>query len=65
MVREIAVPTILKQLKENQLMFYLYIKTHSKTGLKYLGYTQKKDPFSYTGSGTYWKRHLKKHGEFL
>lgn len=42
-------------------MFHLYIKTHKKTGLKYLGQT-KKDPYVYNGSGTYWMSHLKKHG---
>lgn len=42
-------------------MFYLYVKTHNVTGLKYLGYT-KQDPFKYKGSGKYWKRHLQKHG---
>ena len=41
---------------------YLYVKTHSKTGLKYLGKTAQKDPHKYRGSGTYWKAHLKKHG---
>lgn len=40
---------------------YLYIKTHNKTGLKYLGKT-KKNPYEYKGSGVYWKRHIKKHG---
>jgi len=40
---------------------YLYIKTHNKTGLKYLGKTVK-DPFKYKGSGTYWLRHIKKYG---
>ena len=39
----------------------LYKKTHRKTGLKYLGYTSQ-DPFSYTGSGKYWCRHIKVHG---
>jgi hypothetical protein len=43
-------------------MLYLYVKTHAKTGLKYLGYTTSKDPYVYTGSGKYWKRHLKKYG---
>lgn len=43
-------------------IYYLYIKTHSKTGLKYLGYTTQ-DPSKYNGSGSYWKRHLKKHGD--
>lgn len=40
---------------------YIYLKTHNKTGLKYLGKTNK-DPFSYKGSGKYWKRHIKQHG---
>ena len=43
-------------------IYYLYIKEHTKTGLKYLEKTQAKDPFKYTGSGKYWKRHLYKHG---
>ena len=42
-------------------MIYLYLKTCNKTGLKYLGKTIK-DPFKYNGSGTYWCRHLNKHG---
>jgi len=41
---------------------YLYVKTHNKTGLKYLGQTSAKDPHKYHGSGVYWKLHLKKHG---
>lgn len=40
----------------------LYLKTHNKTGLKYLGKTVG-DPFSYKGSGKVWQRHLKKHGD--
>lgn len=44
------------------MTIYLYIKTHNDTGLKYFGKTTKKDPHKYTGSGKYWKRHLKKHG---
>ncbi len=43
-------------------MFYLYIKTHNKTGLKYLGKTSREDPYSYKGSGIIWSRHLKKYG---
>lgn len=42
-------------------MIYLYKKTHNKTGLKYLGKTIR-DPYKYPGSGLYWKRHLKEHG---
>ena len=43
-------------------MFYLYVKTHTITGLKYLGYTSSKNPHRYPGSGIYWNSHLKKHG---
>jgi hypothetical protein len=43
---------------------YLYIKQHTKTGLKYFGKTTK-DPIQYLGSGKHWKRHIKKHGEFV
>lgn len=43
-------------------MFYLYIKTHNKTKMKYLGKTSSKNPYSYRGSGKYWKNHIKKHG---
>lgn len=42
---------------------YLYVKTHSKTGLKYFGKTTKDDPHKYLGSGLYWRKHLKKHGK--
>ena len=42
-------------------MYYLYLKTHNVTGLKYLGKTNS-DPFKYKGSGIVWSRHLKKHG---
>jgi len=44
------------------MTIYLYIKTHNKTGLKYLGKTEKKNPDSYKGSGVLWKKHIKKHG---
>lgn len=42
---------------------YLYIKQHALTGLLYFGQTSKSDPVSYLGSGLYWKRHIKTHGE--
>ena len=42
-------------------IYYLYKKTHNITGLKYLGKTCK-DPFGYSGSGKYWLRHLRQHG---
>jgi hypothetical protein len=44
------------------MFIYLYLKTHNKTGLKYLGQTTK-NPQTYLGSGVYWLRHLKEHGE--
>lgn len=43
-------------------MIYLYVKTHNKTGLKYLGKTVKKDPHAYKGSGKVWRDHCSKHG---
>jgi len=44
------------------MIIYLYVKTHNKTGLKYLGKTTSTDPHRYPGSGLYWTRHLKEHG---
>lgn len=46
------------------MTYYLYVKTHSITGLKYLGQTRSKDPHKYPGSGKYWANHLKKHGKY-
>lgn len=43
-------------------MYYLCIKTHNKTGLKYLCQTKQKNPFKYLGSGVRWKNHLRIHG---
>lgn len=43
------------------IKYFLYKKTHNKTGLRYLGYTTK-NPHEYPGSGKYWKRHIKTHG---
>jgi len=43
------------------MCIYLYVKTHNKTGLKYLGKTTK-DPFVYQGSGLDWQKHIKEHG---
>ena len=43
------------------MKIYLYLKTHAKTGLKYLGKTIT-DPYTYLGSGKRWRRHLAKHG---
>lgn len=38
------------------------IKTHNKTGLKYLCQTKRKNPFKYPGSGKHWRSHLNFHG---
>ena len=46
-------------------MYYLCIKTHNKTGLKYLCQTQKKNPHKYLGSGTRWLNHLRTHGNSI
>jgi hypothetical protein len=43
-------------------IYTLYVKTHRKTGLKYLGQTSQ-DPFKYPGSGVDWKDHLKQFGK--
>jgi len=40
----------------------LCLKTHNKTGLKYLCITSRQDPSKYLGSGTNWLKHIKKHG---
>jgi hypothetical protein len=45
------------------MTIYLYVKTHNKTGLKYLGKTTQ-DPYTYLGSGVDWKQHLKENGEY-
>ena len=41
----------------------LYIKQHSITKKKYFGKTSTQDPIKYLGSGTYWQKHIKKHGK--
>jgi hypothetical protein len=42
-------------------IYYLYVKTHNITGLKYLGYTKREDPYKYKGSGKKWLSHINKH----
>jgi hypothetical protein len=44
------------------MTIYLYKKTHRVTGLKYLGKTISVDPYSYTGSGIMWRKHLDEYG---
>lgn len=41
---------------------WLYVKQHLVTGLKYFGKTTAVDPYTYAGSGIYWKNHLREHG---
>jgi hypothetical protein len=46
-------------------MHFLLLKIHNKTNLKYLCKKTTKDEYkcyTYKGSGVYWKKHLKKHG---
>lgn len=45
---------------------YLYIKQHTVTGKLYFGKSQSKTVkqlLKYTGSGTHWTNHIKKHGK--
>lgn len=42
-------------------IYYLYKKTHNKTGLNYLGYTTR-NPLTYNGSGIVWNNHLRENG---
>ncbi|MEI6423087.1 MAG: hypothetical protein WCP55_12775 [Lentisphaerota bacterium] len=46
-------------------IYYLMIKTHNITGLKYLCQTTRKDPHKYLGSGIYWRDHLASHGNTI
>ena len=43
-------------------IYYLMIKIHNITGLRYLCQTKKKDPYKYLGSGKDWRHHLKMYG---
>jgi hypothetical protein len=44
------------------MTIYLYVKQHRVTKLKYFGKTTVSDPYKYNGSGLYWSKHLKIHG---
>lgn len=43
---------------------YLYIKRHTVTGMLYFGKSTRDEDgmIRYSGSGKYWKQHIKKHG---
>jgi len=43
------------------MAIHLYVKKCTHCELRYFGKTMGSDPISYTGSGIYWKDHLKKH----
>jgi hypothetical protein len=44
------------------MTIYLYIKVHTKTGLKYFGKTTR-NVNQYYGSGKYWQKHISSHGK--
>lgn len=44
------------------MITHLYIKLHTKTGLKYFGKTNQ-DPYQYNGSGKKWTSHVNYHGK--
>lgn len=46
-------------------IYYLYVKTHIKSGLRYLGQTSNNNPHKYRGSGVDWKNHLLLHGNYV
>lgn len=45
------------------MIIYLYVKQHSTTGVKYFGKTYNANPYVYKGSGSYWLKHINKHGK--
>jgi len=53
--------TVVKELISMSI-YTLYVKTHRKTGLKYLGITKKKNVQKYHGSGVRWTNHILEHG---
>lgn len=63
MVHDVATSNHSNTLGSISMIIYLYIKQHSITGLKYFGKTKKINPFKYSGSGKYWKRHYRKYGK--
>lgn len=46
-------------------IYYLMVKTHNITGLKYLCQTKRKDPYKYLGSGVDWITHLTLYGKSI
>lgn len=60
-VRGMGIPNYSNALGSISMIIYLYLKTHNKTGLKYLGKTTQ-NPYKYPGSGLYWSKHLNIHG---
>jgi len=57
-------PTLSNVLENiSMTIYYLMVKTHNITGLKYLCQTKHKDPHKYLGSGKDWLIHLMRHGK--
>lgn len=46
-------------------IYHLMVKTHKTTGLKYLCQTSQINYIKYSGSGKYWKDHIRIHGKFI
>jgi hypothetical protein len=44
------------------MTYKLMVKRHTTTNLKYLCITKRENYLEYSGSGVYWKKHLKTHG---
>ena len=64
MVRVTLRTILTMKINKSMITYYLYVKTHTVTGLKYLGQTRCKDPHGYPGSGDHWTNHLRAHGKF-
>ena len=56
-------PAITQNQRDNFKPTALYIKQHSITKLKYFGKTITTNIEKYKGSGTYWGKHINKHGK--
>lgn len=52
---------ITEEIRKKFVPIRLYIKRHTKTGLRYFGKSSREEIFEYLGSGTRWGLHLAKH----
>lgn len=53
---------ITEEIRQKFVPTRLYIKRHTKTGLRYFGKSSREEIVEYLGSGTRWGLHLEKHG---